>query len=648
MRYLLALAFFAASLVVRIGLLPVDGRLVFATFYASTILTLYFCGLGPGFLVIVLSAITGTYLLTPPYAEFEFDSIYIVALSCFLLTAAVSVWVVWQLQKAGRRLDESQRQLQAVVNDQTEMVFRFDPDGNFRFINPTARQMFGLSDLDLGGKTWRALVDPEDRPAVDQMLRRLSPAEPVAVTEIRFPGKGGETRWGEFVHRAFFAEDAQLDAVQAVGRDITERRRLQDELAKASAALQDLYDHAPCGYYSLDSQGLFTKVNATLLGWLGCVSGELVGKRSVKDFLDIAGRRQFEERFPELTRGEMTVPLECTLIGRDRVARHVSIKSTAINDPSGHFLSSRCVMFDVSELERVRRDLASLNRQQEAMLDNELIGIIKMKNRTIVWKNRALNRMFGYSPGELQGQPQRILYLDDESCEALERESDDVLRAGDRYRTQLQMRRKDGSPIWVDTSGELLSRESGESIWMMLDVTAMKEHQATVENIAFHDSLTGLPNRRLLMDRLEQSISLTRRQNGLLAVCFLDLDGLKSINDRHGHAAGDLLLKSVASRLTGCVRSNDTVARLAGDEFVLLLPGLQSREECDKVIERAVRAVGESSDLGNGVIASISASVGVAFSKGIGHDASTLLHSADAAMYEAKRTGRNRVRVASD
>ncbi len=294
-------------------------------------------------------------------------------------------------------------------------------------------------------------------------------------------------------------------------------------------------------------------------------------------------------------------------------------------------------------IDRQRRHVKALNRQQEAMLDNDLIGITKLKDRHALWVNRALERMFGYEPGELESHPARLLYPDDASYEALGAAAYPVLAAGGSYRTQQRLVRKDGTPIWVDMSGALVSPESNESLWMMLDITAMKEQHAEVEQIAFHDLLTGLPNRVLLADRLRQAIPLTQRMDRLLAVCFIDLDGFKAVNDRLGHAAGDRLLQVIAQRLRDCMRSNDTVARLGGDEFILLLTQLHTRAECSQVLARVVKAIGEPVDLGQGETGRVSASIGVAFCPDDGEDADQLLKLADGAMYAAKKAGRNKV-----
>lgn len=173
------------------------------------------------------------------------------------------------------------------------------------------------------------------------------------------------------------------------------------------------------------------------------------------------------------------------------------------------------------------------------------------------------------------------------------------------------------------------------------DITLIKEHQQRLEHLAHFDPLTQLPNRMLLADRLQLAMAQAARTHGLLAVCYLDLDGFKPVNDEFGHAAGDRLLIEVAQRLKGCVRGGDTVARLGGDEFVLLLAGLGDIHECDQALNRISGSlVGPFTVAGEEVC--ISASIGVTLYPNDGSDADTLLRHADQAMYVAKQAGRNR------
>ena len=176
--------------------------------------------------------------------------------------------------------------------------------------------------------------------------------------------------------------------------------------------------------------------------------------------------------------------------------------------------------------------------------------------------------------------------------------------------------------------------------------TKLEDSNKVLESLALHDALTGLPNRRLLMDRLSSAIAHARRNKHDMAVMYLDLDGFKRINDTFGHAVGDTLLSMVAARLVAAVRQEDTVARLGGDEFVIVLWELSHGDGVDKLVSKLIQAVSQPYVI-QGVSVSVTASAGVGIYPAHGEDAESLMKSADLALYEAKRTGKNDYRIAS-
>ncbi|SEL65869.1 PAS domain S-box-containing protein/diguanylate cyclase (GGDEF) domain-containing protein [Roseateles sp. YR242] len=295
--------------------------------------------------------------------------------------------------------------------------------------------------------------------------------------------------------------------------------------------------------------------------------------------------------------------------------------------------------------QRAREQIARLAREQSLMLDNDLVGMARVRHRVAIWKNRALDSIFGFSGGEIVGQPSRFIYLDDESHESTGRLAAEAFSRGQRFRTQLRMRRKDGSPVWIDMSGAPVSAD--ESLWMMIDISALKESEAMAHHLAVHDALTGLPNRVRFTERLAGALTQLDERHGLLAVCYIDLDGFKAVNDRFGHDAGDAVLREVAQRLLAGIRSQDVVARLGGDELGLLLASLRHEREAVPTLQRLLAAIHHPVVLPGGGQAQVGASIGIAFAPRHGRQADGLLRMADAAMYLAKRQGKHQIVVAN-
>jgi diguanylate cyclase (GGDEF)-like protein len=176
--------------------------------------------------------------------------------------------------------------------------------------------------------------------------------------------------------------------------------------------------------------------------------------------------------------------------------------------------------------------------------------------------------------------------------------------------------------------------------WLAYSAVGISLHRQELQKIALYDALTGLPNRRLLVERLHMAIDRARRQAHLVAVCYLDLDGFKQVNDSLGHAAGDRLLIEMANRLQACLRTTDTLARIGGDEFVIVLSDLNVVEECEEILQRMIHSANLPMKL-EGAEAVVSASIGAAFFDVDGDDADQLLRRADQTMYLAKKQGKN-------
>ncbi len=202
----------------------------------------------------------------------------------------------------------------------------------------------------------------------------------------------------------------------------------------------------------------------------------------------------------------------------------------------------------------------------------------------------------------------------------------------------------DGSFRWLRTKGDALLDLEGEPIkvlWVTEDVSQRKDMDARVRFLAHHDLLTGLPNRTLFQDRMQQALAAAKRMQSRVALLFIDLDRFKTVNDSYGHRAGDILLQTVAARLRGCVRETDTVCRHAGDEYLIVLSALREPTEAALVADKVLRIFDEVFVLESHEV-QISASVGISIYPDDGQNMDDLIRNADAAMYQSKKSGRNR------
>ncbi len=264
----------------------------------------------------------------------------------------------------------------------------------------------------------------------------------------------------------------------------------------------------------------------------------------------------------------------------------------------------------------------------------------------ILEANQSICQITGYQREEMIGETPRM-FRSDRQDQQFYANLWKVLLAQGSWRGEIWNQRRDGSVYAQRTSISSIRDKDGSIthfIGLVSDVTEIKRNQELLEKLAYYDALTGLPNRLLLSDRLTQGIAQANRRGDLLAVCYLDLDNFKPINDRWGHKAGDRLLVEVARRLTQCLRQHDTVSRLGGDEFVILLCELPSYAECELALKRLADALDAPFTIETEQVR-ISASFGVTLYPTDSTDADTLLRHADQAMYAAKQAGRHRFQL---
>jgi diguanylate cyclase (GGDEF)-like protein/PAS domain S-box-containing protein len=295
----------------------------------------------------------------------------------------------------------------------------------------------------------------------------------------------------------------------------------------------------------------------------------------------------------------------------------------------------------IAQLRQAETTLKGALDQQQLIFDLASVGIAEIRNRVIVRANAHFELMLGYGPGELDGQSTRVFYTSEEQYVASGTSLYTGLAKGIPYEGDFVMQRKDGSRLWAHFVARPIdpADQSRGIICVYSDITARKEREAEIRRLAHHDSLTGLPNRRLLDDRLQQVLAHANRRGHIVALLLVDLDGFKRINDGHGHRVGDEVLVSVAGRLAAGVRQSDTVCRLGGDEFVVLLNDVNEAQDAGAVAQKLIQRVSEPLPVGERTF-HIGASIGIGLFPHNAADGESLLRCADAAMYRAKESGR--------
>jgi diguanylate cyclase (GGDEF)-like protein/PAS domain S-box-containing protein len=287
-------------------------------------------------------------------------------------------------------------------------------------------------------------------------------------------------------------------------------------------------------------------------------------------------------------------------------------------------------------------DLARL-RMLSRMAEQVGEGVAVVDNQAwIIYANGAFLRMHRCTSAQLHATKGSAFYTSADWDGPVQALMHETLRHG-VGRAELMRRRSDGTEFAAHVTLSLLHDEADALVGRVLcvqDITVRKQLEAQLHRAALHDPLTDLPNRRLLLDRLEHALAIASRTGSTVALLFIDLDGFKAVNDVHGHEGGDHLLIRCADRLRRCLRGVDTLARWGGDEFVVLLEGVAGAEEPVATAERLLDALVQPFAI-DGAQVRISASIGIATGRSC--TPRSLLHAADGAMYDAKRAGTGQI-----
>jgi diguanylate cyclase (GGDEF)-like protein/PAS domain S-box-containing protein len=425
-----------------------------------------------------------------------------------------------------------------------------------------------------------------------------------------------------------------------------ELRRAQVELGAARARYFDLYDLAPVGYCSLSEAGLILEANLTAATLLGTARGALVNLPITRYIQKHDQDRYYLYHKRLVASGE---PQACELQMHDLGGAPFWARlQTSITRDADGLSVWRVVLTDISERKQSEARLFLLGN----IFSNAREGIlITATDGTIIDVNNSFSRITGYQRDEVLGRTPHLLssgYQQKAFYSAMWQ----ALLENDHWHGEIWNRRKNGERYAIQQTISAVfdvHSNSRQYVALFSDITELKKQEHALEHIAHYDALTTLPNRVQLAEQLKRTMAQTLLRGQRLAVVYLDLDGFKSINDRHGHAAGDLLLIAVASRMKQALREGDTLARIGGDEFVAVLLDLPEGSASAPMLTRLLAAAAQPEligDAGGTLVLQVTASLGITFYPQTDEvDADQLLRQADQAMYQAKLAGKNRYQV---
>jgi len=522
--------------------------------------------------------------------------------------------------------------------------------------------------LDMVGHEWESLIcstsldlnfwtDLGDRRRMlDDLERNLS----LRNRETEFRRRDGRRIWLQI--SSSHIEVSGIKCILSVVRDISIAKASEKMLLAAQEELRLSEERYRTAFQtSLDAininrldDGSYVDCNHAFLSMIGYTRDEVIGKTSLT--LDIWGNRQDRERMvATVLRDGSCQNLQAQFRTRNGVLRWglMSVSLIEIDEVACALSITRDITEAKATEERLAAAAESLRLSEERYrkvfhTSLDPITINRIDTAQYLDVNEAFLNAMGFTRDEVIGKVPSDLGIWTHASD-LEELSARLTASGECRDLEVEFKRKSGETVWGLMSASRIEIEGVTcTLTITRDITRAKAADDEIRNLAFYDTLTGLPNRRLLLERLHQAVTASRRASRMCALLFVDLDDFKTLNDTLGHQTGDLMLQEAAHRLAGCVREADTVGRLGGDEFVLLLSDLS---ETPEAAAAQAKAVGEK------ILASIalpyllhgrecrsSASIGISVFGQKQDSASDLLQHADIAMYQAKAAGRNTLR----
>ena len=531
---------------------------------------------------------------------------------------------VWSVQSA-------RRSMRALIDALGLVYYRTDDQGRFVEISHAGEALFGGPDEDMiGHYVSDYYLQPEQR----QVYLKAVPEQEIGGGEILLRDHDGKPVWALVRSRRLsFSHGGLPGAVEGILTDITPLRRVQ-------RYFHQVFSASPVAIAMVDKTGRYTEVNQAWLDFLGYSEDELRQFNSSE--ITHPDDREVSARYlQQVIDGECnSYRLENRFLHRDGRILWGDQNVTAMRSETGEIEEIIGVILDITRQKEIETEMHIAQVVMEVASEGIMVTDA---DDHIIAVNPAYSHITGYSEEESLGRkPQELLKSDKQDQEFFTRMWSDINGLG-QWVGELVNRHRDGSLYnqgmtinrVLDTHGQV-----SHYVATFSDISERKFHERELEYQAQHDPLTGLPNRLLFYDRLQQAMAHTRRSGEAMALLFVDLDGFKPINDELGHDVGDQVLVRVAGRLRHSTRAEDTVARVGGDEFLLILSAINSSGSGREVAAKVLEALAAPMRIGEREL-QLSASAGLVFHRGDALQMDDLIHEADQAMYLAKEAGRN-------
>jgi len=549
-------------------------------------------------------------------------------------------------------LEDSQERLNLALDSADLGTWDWHIPSNMLFGSARAAKLHGLADEPFHDdfRKFFSFVPLEDRQAMRKHFNDLVQGitEDYQVT-YRAVFANQEVHYLESTARLYRDAAGKPERMAGILINISERVRREQSLAASEAKFSSLFQASPDPIaLTTLPDGVALEVNTSFSQTFGWQPDEVIGRKmtDINLWADVNQRTALYEKL--LREQSLHNEVADYLDKQGRVITCV-VSSRPLQLNNQHYILT--TFRDINERQKAQAELQASQEKFSLAFHSspDAITITERDSGKYIEVNEGFSRLTGYRSDEVIGRSAKDLNVWADLSER-ERMVQQLLRDGHVYHLEMHGKHRDGTIKLVEVSVEPIELNNTPCLLLTArDISELKNAQAQVQHLAYHDSLTNLPNRALLLDRLTQQISLLKRHELRGALLFIDLDHFKHINDSLGHPVGDAVLKLVTARLEASVRLEDTVARLGGDEFVVLISGLEGKRsavvsQVRAVAEKLRHILAEPMKL-DGHQLQVTPSIGIALIPDHGDTPSDLLKRADIALYRAKDSGRNTIQL---
>ncbi|MGZ5112992.1 MAG: bifunctional diguanylate cyclase/phosphodiesterase [Usitatibacter sp.] len=537
------------------------------------------------------------------------------------------------------QLSFSQQLLEAIPNP----VYFKDARGRYLGCNKAFEAYIGMTRDQVVGKTVFDIMPAEQADRSQTFDSQLFDRPGAQAYEANLAHAQDGTRRDVMINKAtFFDPTGEIAGLVGVILDITQRTQLEADTRESNERLRAVIHAAPMAIIARDLNSVINMWNPAAERMFGWREDEVLNT----DTSIVPDRLKAETRLlRERAQGGETIWIEETQRQhRSGRAIDVSMSIAPIYDADHKVNGTMVTIADISRRKQAEEALRESESHLRLAMDAAQMGMWYWESATDRFTySEGLSALWGRGPDAPLADYRKLqeqLHKDDR--ELFEAALRHAVKNGTDFQVDYRVVWADGTEHWIANRGQVHRGEDGRAqrvIGVAMDITDRKIAEQRIAHMAHHDALTGLPNRVLLRDRIQQAIAQAHRNAVQLAVLFIDLDRFKTINDSLGHQLGDRLLQSVASRILVCVREGDTVARVGGDEFVIVIPAIESSTDASSVAGKILEVLASAFHL-HGNDLHVAASIGISLYPADGSDAETLMRNADTAMYHAKDSGR--------